>query len=228
MKYIILISGKLQSGKNQFAEYMQEYLEYNGKKVSTDLFAKGVKDGCREDFADFAKCLNEKIYAIKQDVYALGQHSDKSHKILESLNELEIHEDNWYEDKTDLTRVLLQIYGTEIFRARVRDTYWPDQLSERCSNSDSEFILVTDTRFVNEVEVIKEYGECSTNIEVVSIRINRDIQREESFNEHSSETALDDYKDWDFVVANDGDLKMLSACAHQITDEIAFYVDQTN
>jgi len=222
MKYIFLISGKLQSGKNQFAEYVSDYLSYNDIKVGEDLFAKGVKDGCKKDFKKFVECLNAKLYDLSQLVYEMGNHSEMMNTTLDCINDLKIYDDNWYEDKTDLTRVLLQTYGTEIFRDRVDQQYWPKQLCKRCLESKDDVILLTDVRFENEISMVKELGILIKDIEVVSIRIERPMDRTEDFNEHPSETALDDCTDWDYVVTNDDTLEMLQSCAEEIIDEVYF------
>lgn len=56
--------------------------------------------------------------------------------------------------------------------------------------------IVTDTRFPDEAEAIKSR-------DGLLLRVNRFPQRV-VVNEHISETALDDYQDWDFVISNDG------------------------
>jgi len=225
MKYIFLISGKLQSGKNQFAEYVSEHLSYNDIRVTEDLFAKGVKDGCKEDFKKFTDCLNDKLYNIEQMVYNLGGHDLIMNDTISAIHDLKIYDDNWYENKTDLTRVLLQTYGTEIFRDRVDQEYWPKQLCERCESSDSDVILITDVRFENEVSMLKDLGRNNLDIQVVSIRIEREMERANDFNEHPSETALDEYDKWDYVVTNNDSLEMLQSCALEIANEIYFEED---
>ena len=50
MKYVLLLSGKINSGKNQYAEYLIEELENKGARVTQDLFAKDLKQYCSEDF----------------------------------------------------------------------------------------------------------------------------------------------------------------------------------
>ena len=53
-------------------------------------------------------------------------------------------------------------------------------------------VIIADVRFPNEVNSIKERGG-------IIIRLNRDKSR---IDYHISETALDDYKEWDLVIDN--------------------------
>ena len=65
-KIVILISGKIKSGKNQLADFMKEYFEKQNLKVSSDYFAKAVKDGCKEDFKKLADELNNYVIDLKR------------------------------------------------------------------------------------------------------------------------------------------------------------------
>lgn len=175
MKLVVLVSGKLQSGKNTFADLCIENLK-NDLKVSYDYFAKELKQRCKEDFKPLVEYVN-------------------------SLNIPELHteDDNWYENKNKLTRILLQVYGTDVFRNRVSEDYWAEQLVENVYNSDSDVIFVTDVRFPSEITALENEG-----FDVVSVRINRNLNRDDSVNEHESETALDNYTSWDYVFDNSG------------------------
>ncbi len=175
MKLVVLVSGKLQSGKNTFADLCIEHLK-NDLKVSYDYFAKELKQRCKEDFKPLVEYVN-------------------------SLNIPELHteDDNWYENKNKLTRILLQVYGTDVFRNRVSEDYWAEQLVENVYNSDSDVIFVTDVRFPSEIAALENEG-----FDVVSVRINRNLNRDDSVNEHESETALDNYTSWNYVFDNSG------------------------
>ena len=83
--------------------------------------------------------------------------------------------------------------------------------------------IITDTRFPNELKAVKDRGG-------ISIRVNRfmcskcgntdnfeggnDLCNEcghfmSNDKEHESDTALDDFKDWDYVLENHGDIDNL-------------------
>lgn len=219
MKTIILISGKMRSGKNQFAEYLNLALMQNGKTVRSDLFAHDLKKGCEEDFGYMMKQINDHVSKIKEELQYSSIDSKSLKSALSMLDELTVtRSENWYEDKTLISRLLLQTYGTQIFRDRVNKNYWVDQVLKRVSDCEEVFTLVTDARFENEIEHVKAI--CSqNNIKVISVRIERDIPLN-SLYEHDSEKGLDDYKGWDLVVYNKGTLDNLQKSANVFVDTI--------
>lgn len=75
-------------------------------------------------------------------------------------------------------------------------------LTKVISSNPSNWII-TDVRFPNEVEAI-------TKRNGINIRIEReDITGQGKLNPHTSETALDDYPAWDYVIHNFGDINDL-------------------
>ena len=236
MKKVILISGKLQSGKNQFAEYLQkafekkvitvkgnEYIEqdYRPYKISSDLFARSLKDWCKEDFAKLSAVLENLSEQIKSKINLYSdtrEHMiapDALDDIENTVDQLKIRDDNWYEDKTEITRVILQLYGTDIFRKRVDDNFWVQQMKDRVLASNSDIILITDTRFPNEIE-----GMYDDSYETVAIRIQRNINTQERIASHASETSLDNWTEWDYVVENNGSLEHLEESAELVANSI--------
>ena len=187
MKTVYLISGKLQSGKNLFASYLKELFEKDGQRVKTESFAQPVKDECKETFKPLVE-------------YLQNNHG------------LEYNDDNWYENKTPLTRMLLQIYGTDIFRNRVNKNWWVDKLARRIQQSEADVFLITDVRFPNEINQMKWH---SGTFELIPIRINRNIERSDAV-QHESETALDSYKNFRFTFDNNGSLEEVRNFAKQI------------
>lgn len=201
-KIVILISGKIKSGKNQLADFMKEYFEKQNLKVSSDYFAKAVKDGCKEDFKKLADELNNYVIDLKDEIASkfkinyMDLHNEYSDSYINKIDELKISDENWYENKTFITRTILQLYGTEIFRNRVDSDYWVKQVKDKCEKSDSDIILVTDTRFPNEITEMY-----SDNYDLITIRLLRDINKDKSKN-HYSETALDDWNEWTYIIDN--------------------------
>ena len=218
MKKIILISGKLRTGKNQFAQYLKEEFQKSGLKVSEDLFARSLKDGCKEDFRKLTNVLDNICEEIKAKIGLFVDqrenmiYPDMIDSIDKSVNKLKIKEENWYEDKTDITRNILQLYGTEIFRKRVDENWWVNQVKNRCIASKSDVIIVTDCRFPNEIE-----GMFCEDYETIVIRIKRDINTQELISSHDSETALDDWNEWNYIVENNGTLEELRGSAKEIS-----------
>lgn len=95
-------------------------------------------------------------------------------------------------------RRILQWWGTEYRRAQDPD-YWTKAWGRKVEQYDLDrvHIVVDDVRFLNELNVIRAHGGCIVKIERPGFA---------GANNHSSETSLDDYRDWDVIVVNDGTL----------------------
>jgi len=122
-------------------------------------------------------------------------------------------------------RDILQKLGTEVMRDSLHKNVWVNAMyadytpiglhnkdyvgpmSIRETKSDSIYPnwVITDMRFPNELEAVKQRGG-------ITIRVNRDngTRAISMINSHASETALDD-ADFDYVIENDGDLSELKA-----------------
>lgn len=224
MKKILLISGRMRSGKNQFADYLAEECVKAGLKVSQDLFASNLKDWSSHDFKLLASTLKSLGDAMKNEVVGLranrstyGIPDDGVHNnLIKLIDQLTLSKDNFYENKTNISRSLLQIYGTEIFRQRVDDLYWIKLTQKRIKASESDVIIITDVRFPNEIDFI---ANCD-DYETYSIRINRLMDRNSRENEHSSETSLDKYEQFSYTIENNLTLADLKICAKTLLDDL--------
>jgi len=114
-------------------------------------------------------------------------------------------------------RDFLQLVGTEGGRYLLHPNIWVNSLMNKYKKTTRKFgefhdgdsmmaklyplWLVPDTRFVNEAKAIKEAG---------GIVIRIESNRADLTDKHASETALDDYKDFDYVVKCDGDMNDLA------------------
>ena len=89
-------------------------------------------------------------------------------------------------------RLIMQTLGTEWGRQIIHPNIWV--LSTfRQFNENSNWII-TDVRFPNEANAIKDRGG-------VLIRVNRPTIKSDDY--HLSETALDDYEDFDYIITNE-------------------------
>lgn len=96
-------------------------------------------------------------------------------------------------DKAMTVRQFLQRLGTDAVRYGLHPNTWVNALM--ADYDDEENWVITDCRFPNEAECVKEKGG-------VVIRINRPgLERPADL--HESETALDNW-DFDYVITNDG------------------------
>jgi mRNA degradation ribonuclease J1/J2 len=221
MKKVILVSGRMRSGKNQFSEFLKRNLINDGLKVFEDLFARSLKDGCKEDFLNLKNVLENISEEIKAKVNLFIDQrqimlSDSViNDIEKTIDKLKIKDENWYEDKTDITRSILQLYGTEIFRRRVDNNYWVKQVKDRCISSNDDVIIITDCRFPNEITEM-----FCDDYETIVVRIIRNINTNEHVSNHASETALDNWKEWSYIVENNGTLDDLKGSASVITEDL--------
>lgn len=106
-------------------------------------------------------------------------------------------------------RLLLQLLGTDCGRDIIHPNIWVNALMADYKVYKDEELpnwIITDVRFPNEAKAIKDKGG-------ILIRIERDyVLRggpEDPKNQHPSETALDNYQDWDYVIQNDGTIEDL-------------------
>jgi phosphomevalonate kinase len=131
---------------------------------------------------------------------------------------------NWDGVKDEWARHKLQWMGTEKIRIAMNKPNF--HVYRTCENidivqEDFDYFMVADCRFPNEIEYVKKYfGEEN----VVSIRVTR-LNYESTLTPeaqlHPSETALDDWKDWDYnVLAMNNDWKGLGHQCALIVDKI--------
>lgn len=107
-------------------------------------------------------------------------------------------------------RPLLQWWGTE-YRRSIDTNYWVRQLAQRIELEKPQIALITDMRFPNEMEFVKQYGE--------TVRVDRDGLPPST---HASETALADTspEDWSIILENNGTLEEFREGAVTVFDEL--------
>lgn len=94
---------------------------------------------------------------------------------------------------------LLQWWGTEYRRNNFGEDYWVNKLFSSIP-ANTDIALVSDARFLNEVDGIKQRGGYTINVK----RLRKDGSQYFSADrpvDHPSETALDNYN-WDFRIEN--------------------------
>lgn len=128
---------------------------------------------------------------------------------------------NWSGNKDEEGRTLLQKIGTE--RGRNIDSLIWIQMVEKIINicsRDYDIAIIADCRFPNEFERWEE-----RNIEIKKIlveRVNHNNKLTPEQREHPSETSLDHYDNWDFLVNNDATLEDLERRVNTIATLIAY------
>jgi len=219
-KILILVSGKKQSGKDQLATYMAECLRGHGKTVGFEKISQRMKDWTAEDFLPVADYLNgvagqlDNFLKIFTDIRNPILPTAAYGQFVETINKIKLLPSNFYENKTDLSRMLLQIYGTSIIQNRVDTNYWDSITKKAVEGNNKVITFVTDVRFPSNVDSLSDSALWSTYV----IRVNR--KGFGSASDHISETALDKYKLWNYVVENEGTLDNLKSAAKNIVKDI--------
>ena len=208
------------------AEDKQRWSEWHIKKFAAKLKdIVGLLIGCaREDFEDRAfkeKELGEEWWYYK--VWRGGEMTGDFEERLVKYTELPTPKpgrlqvgdgkgEPWeYELIKPTPRLLLQLMGTECGRQILHPSIWENALfadykpTGGYSNGPHyPNWIITDVRFPNEAEAVKKRGG-------KLIRVNRweelrfkDYKKYDppAITKHASETALDNYTDWDYTISN--------------------------
>lgn len=98
-------------------------------------------------------------------------------------------------------RWFLQEFGTEFVRNEIDSNFWAKNLEQKFNKSDADFVIVTDCRFPNEIDMAKRIGAITIKV----VRDNKDSVASGA-EKHISEMGLDDEL-FDFVIDNNGTIK---------------------
>ena len=104
-------------------------------------------------------------------------------------------------------RHILQQFGTETMREHFDKDIWVKSVFKRISLEPETNWCISDCRFLNEVEFVKQQGG-------IAIKLVRNTGLPPST--HISETQLNSYSGWDYVIDNNGSVEDL----HRILDSI--------
>lgn len=188
--------GQKQSGKDTFAMFFAVAMskEKPGFKVRIRAFADPLKQFCMS------------YIGLSRDA-CYGEDSDKDaifgiwSEVFDS--KLQIKYDVGPRDPIS-GRTIMQVVGTDIFRESFRDTFWIDMMQKvtipEAKEEGTDILLITDMRFHNEVDMVKQNGG-------ETFRIYRDIPRKNTI-VHRSERELAEIPDeaFDHIIHNEGDL----------------------
>ena len=238
---IISISGKAGSGKDTVGKIIQ-YLE--NPKATNESIAKAIKSENRsfkgsswqiKKYSDKLKdivciligCTREQLEDQEFKETPLGKEWD--YRMVFDAN----WEKQWTPQRPSFggdmpikqrtPRQILQLLGTEGTRDVIHPDIWVNALyseynpmsyekdSEGRIETVEEKWIITDSRFPNDVRRTREMGGAL-------VRVNR-AECEGRENEHFSETALDDFDEWDHVIENNGTIEELIEQVRTILEE---------
>lgn len=206
MKYIINIAGKAGSGKTTIAEYIEE--KYKAKHLS---WAKNLKVMCMYVFE-----LNEhqvftqdgKIEKFNKPITVNLEHIHKIINWMKETIDFSFTEnvpqnalDGVLGTKLETPRQVLQYVGTDICR-KLYQNYHTDVVKKEANECEEQFIVISDTRFDNELDLPKQWNRKVINVKIK--RSNNNIQA----GTHISEQDLVDEK-FDVIIQNDSTLEDL-------------------
>lgn len=150
------------------------------------------------NFADNLKQASYKIFGIDQQLL-WGTNEDKSKLTDIKFSDMafaflpkeieDMKKNGKFYDYMSV-RDFLKAFGTRVCR-RIQDKCWLDRCVEQILADESPLAIIGDCRFVNEVEAMKKIG-------AKIIRFTRKIDDDAD----TSETQLDDYKDFDCIIDN--------------------------
>ena len=169
---IIALSGKKRSGKDTvYQEACHLFAEY-------DLEKNGYKDyGTAVGRVGFADPLK--------------------HEVSEATG----FTTSFIEEHKHDFRALLQVWGTDFRRRFSGSDYWIKKMDVILKKSAKfyDILFVTDCRFKNEADFIKDVGGYVVNVE----RRVQEEPEEDLTHTHVSENDMDDYSPFDYVLNND-------------------------
>lgn len=234
---LIGIAGKAQVGKDTTAIIIQglnmsldtdmivNQIKTNQPLVGSGFeirkFADKVKDitclliGCsRSDLED--QGFKETPLGKEWDKYVIYNYhiptpyfiADSEEEANEILSKIHIsRRGDYYTQIECMTpRRLMQLIGTECGRNVLHPQIWVNSLFAEYKMDYKHNWIISDVRFPNEANAIKDR-------EGILIKINRDTG---SFSDHISETALDEYENWGYVIDNNSSIVELIGKVREI------------
>lgn len=120
-------------------------------------------------------------------------------------------------------RKLLQTLGTEVIRKNIDEDFFIKRLCDdiRVYSYYFDVITISDARFPKEIDTPKELFE-----NVYTIKVNRPNYKSPLTNNeqnHSTETALENYDKYDYVIENDSTLEKLKEKVDKILKEVKWW-----
>jgi len=202
MKKILGFTGKKGVGKNFVADIAKKIIERTFADIVAMNDKRGFKDNAGTiEFAAFAEPMKEFLIDIcgldRQKIY--GTDNDKNAPTQYLWEKMPV----WLQEKFGKTsgpvtiRHAMQIFGTELNREIWDQNLWVNAMKRRASNTPAGWFFITDCRYQNEIDSIREMGGTVWKVD--------GPQRGDEFAKndgHSSEKAMDSTVRHDYTVVN--------------------------
>ncbi len=127
---------------------------------------------------------------------------------------------DWNGKDTTKPRELLQTLGTDIVRNQIDKDFFIRRICEDIMVYKYYFdvIIITGARFPNELDIPKEKFDDTYIIKME--RPNFVNELTDNQKEHSTETALENYKSYDYLIENNEDMEELKHKVTKVLEEI--------
>ena len=182
MTYILSFSGRKQSGKSTSADYItsliNEYhimLRENRYELNMSCKIYSFADPLKQDI-----CIN--ILGLTYD-QCYGSDDDKN-----TMTDL------WWDGVQLTAREAMEIIGTKIFRA-LKTNVWADATINKIKKENVDLAIISDCRFPNEVESVKNSGG-------INIRLDLDPFHSNTISENSLDQDVYDWSNFDIIIKN--------------------------
>lgn len=230
MVNVIILSGKMHSGKDTFADKLKLELENRGDTVYKVAYA----DSTKSDVVQIIKLIlhGRSVEGIMNAMNIGFPYGYQMTRIFNYINQdlsenSDLKSEFYSLENKDLQpklkllkhyRLIMQTYGTEI-RRNLDSKYWINKVLDKIHLiSDDNIgknidVIVPDGRFKNEIKLSDDLDSSRYKVltvrleapdEVIKDRIKNDPNDQEEISKetfsHSSETELDGFKDFDFFV----------------------------
>ena len=126
----------------------------------------------------------------------------------------------WNGSEDDKPRSLLQELGTEIIRNKIDEKLFIRRIIEDIKVYSYYFDVVTisDARLPLELDLIKEAFPSSCRINIIRPNFENNLNSSEK--KHITEIGLDNYKNYEYTIINDGSFEELNKKVIKIVDEV--------
>lgn len=182
MTYILSFSGRKQSGKSTSADYIISLINEHHIMLRENRYELNMS--CKiYSFADPLKqdiCIN--ILGLTYD-QCYGSDDDKN-----TMTDL------WWDGVQLTAREAMEIIGTKIFRA-LKTNVWADATINKIKKENVDLAIISDCRFPNEVEAVKNSGG-------INIRLDLDPFHSNSISENSLDQDVYDWSNFDIIIKN--------------------------